>query len=614
MPGVAVQIDGELGPGAYIQLLAHVYGRLEIDGGTAAQSWIHIGVPDTPGHVYGQVVIGNGPSAIGLNGSLAVQDSVFGSITVNGGMSGSGAITVGANVPGTISVTGDIAARIFPRMHIAGNVSGAVQVACPDLGMGGDMEIDGNIEAGGLLEIAGLLASTGHVQTGPVLGTLRINGEVAAGENPAQPSILISGDVIGDPADPNNGRVLIVGADNGDLEITGSVAAYGLVQIGGGLQAVLEMGGISDGGLVRVNGGIESAGNVHVVTNVVGALEVNGNVSADATPFAPRISIGGYVGGAGAVRILPVYETDGLYGSLVVAEAVGGYGLVHVAGNLGATGLVTMGVLSGAVEIDGTAAGTIEVLQDIGRGEGRAGPAISVGQSLTGEIRVLGSLHDILGVAHEAEIGGQVLGAFVVDWDADWVDQDTDTWDPNAVVWVAHADPQDPGSPPAEFHGNDSSAHCYNVTPCLGDMDNSGDVNFPDINPFIAALSDPAQYAALFPGLSESMVYHGDATCDTPPHLGFEDINPFIALVGRPCTACGAGGDAPMGGDGMNIMYEGGGLPSELPPEELAAQLAANVWPELYDGLLAMVLGAIEYAPDEATEAYWQAVYGVLTQ
>jgi len=49
-------------------------------------------------------------------------------------------------------------------------------------------------------------------------------------------------------------------------------------------------------------------------------------------------------------------------------------------------------------------------------------------------------------------------------------------------------------------------------------------------------------------------------------------------------------------------------------PQELARQLVANVWPELYGDLLAMVAAAIDAAPDEETQAYWQAVYDALTE
>jgi hypothetical protein len=51
-----------------------------------------------------------------------------------------------------------------------------------------------------------------------------------------------------------------------------------------------------------------------------------------------------------------------------------------------------------------------------------------------------------------------------------------------------------------------------------------------------------------------------------------------------------------------------------LPAEDLAAELAANIWPELFEDLLSMVAGLIDAAPNEETQAYWQAVYAALTQ
>jgi hypothetical protein len=50
------------------------------------------------------------------------------------------------------------------------------------------------------------------------------------------------------------------------------------------------------------------------------------------------------------------------------------------------------------------------------------------------------------------------------------------------------------------------------------------------------------------------------------------------------------------------------------PPEELAVELSANVLPEPFDGLLAVVEQAIDAAPDEGMGAYWQAVCAALTQ
>jgi hypothetical protein len=63
-------------------------------------------------------------------------------------------------------------------------------------------------------------------------------------------------------------------------------------------------------------------------------------------------------------------------------------------------------------------------------------------------------------------------------------------------------------------------------------------------------------------------------------------------------------------------MPEGeGGYPPGLPaPERLVADLAAAVWPELYEDLLATTLAMIDAAPDEGTQAHWQAVCAALTQ
>jgi hypothetical protein len=149
-------------------------------------------------------------------------------------------------------------------------------------------------------------------------------------------------------------------------------------------------------------------------------------------------------------------------------------------------------------------------------------------------------------------------------------------------------------TPPAE--------HLWAVSACRCDMNNDYYVNFGDLNPFVAALRYPADYALDFPGLDGSRVWKGDANCDGS--FTSADTNPFVDRVTRECCdpdcpGC-EGGDAP-----------GGGLPD---PDELAAQLAETIWPELYDDLLEVILATIDGAPDEETHAYWQAVYGALTQ
>ncbi len=67
------------------------------------------------------------------------------------------------------------------------------------------------------------------------------------------------------------------------------------------------------------------------------------------------------------------------------------------------------------------------------------------------------------------------------------------------------------------------------LTLTRGDVNCDGVVDFGDINPFILALSNPATYAAMYPGCPlENRDINGDGVCN------FGDINPFIALLSSP--------------------------------------------------------------------------------
>ncbi|MEW6249339.1 MAG: hypothetical protein AB1716_01730 [Planctomycetota bacterium] len=59
-----------------------------------------------------------------------------------------------------------------------------------------------------------------------------------------------------------------------------------------------------------------------------------------------------------------------------------------------------------------------------------------------------------------------------------------------------------------------------------GDLDCNSLVDFNDINPFVLALSDPAGYAARYPGCP---IINGD--CNGNGQVEFGDINPFVALL-----------------------------------------------------------------------------------
>jgi hypothetical protein len=60
----------------------------------------------------------------------------------------------------------------------------------------------------------------------------------------------------------------------------------------------------------------------------------------------------------------------------------------------------------------------------------------------------------------------------------------------------------------------------------LGDMNCDGVLNFGDINPFVLALTNPAAYAAAFPGCD---INHADINGDG--YVDFGDINPFVGLM-----------------------------------------------------------------------------------
>jgi hypothetical protein len=156
------------------------------------------------------------------------------------------------------------------------------------------------------------------------------------------------------------------------------------------------------------------------------------------------------------------------------------------------------------------------------------------------------------------------------------------------------------------------------LTACRADLNNDGSVNFGDINPFVLALSNPAGYAAAYPGLAETdesgqhftgglVLFLGDLNCDGSVNL--RDINPFVVRLTEGCCDPNCGPCPPPGDGGTNGMNGG-----PLSPEELAAVLAANVDPDLYDSPVMLVgqNAAQQETPEDA--AYWKAVYYALIQ
>jgi formylmethanofuran dehydrogenase subunit C len=405
------------------------------------------------------------------------------------------------------------------------------------------------------IEIDGPLS---YLSTGDMSGTVNVHGdadELYFASVAADAAITVTGNLETVQSSP--------GGFDGYLHVTGDVAACTMPELG-------------SAGVVTIDGDLTSYLYCEVLAGVLSILgDVNYNAMILTYPLTGVMELGSVQGQISVGE--PTSNAD-LSGRLRVYSDL--YKLT-VDGNL--TGELETQFLTGTVHVNGnlvddslspTAAGHIIVNRSFGNGYG------------PGFIEVTGDF--------------SWSQAFIaIDYDG-W--QEGDDWKDNAFIDV-HG---------VRLTGNTPGEHVWEISPCRGDMNGDAIVGFGDINPFVAALSNPAQYAQMFPGLQGSMGYHGDTNCNGT--FGFDDINPFVALLSLPDPPCSP--DCSFGGDGgMNgMLYEGGeGLP-ELPAEELAAQLAANVWPELYPDLVAMVAANIDLQPDEESQAYWQAVYDALTQ
>lgn len=228
-----------------------------------------------------------------------------------------------------------------------------------------------------------------------------------------------------------------------------------------------------------------------------------------------------------------------------------------------------------------------------------------------GHIIIEGGFGSEQGTPSTITIDGSLTGPrpfIAVDYDG-W--DSPHRWKRLGTVIITKPDPNDPNVPPLSLYGNTPTRHVWEITECRGDMNNDGEVNFGDINPFVTALSHVAQYSRDFPGLGAvehpwdpeagSRVYHGDCTCNGL--FDFDDINPFIALVTRIPPCCSH--ECPC--TGGNAL--GGGLPE---PELLAAKLAVNVKPELFNDLVDMAAAAASVQTDPKLKLYWEKVHHAL--
>lgn len=176
--------------------------------------------------------------------------------------------------------------------------------------------------------------------------------------------------------------------------------------------------------------------------------------------------------------------------------------------------------------------GVIHIGGDLWGARPGDGPAIFSDGGLSGKILIDGSLYS--GDANEIEIEQAMTSAAAITIDYDGWDG-FDDWEAGAIIrvdGVNHAESS------ASVNAKGTPPNLWHVTECRGDCNNDGVVDAFDIEPFLAILFDPVQYAADYPGLDGSMVYHGDMNCDkVVDAFDIEGFNARLFCGNPPCCS-----------------------------------------------------------------------------
>jgi hypothetical protein len=460
------------------------------------------------------------------------------------------------------------------------NLSGATEGNIRSVRARDSLADDGKIVATSVVEFLSTKAIAQDIELDYLTGTIWCKSmadlKVSAGTS-GTPEIFIFG--------PHGGTIDVAGSLN-YLVVTGALSGSVTVQ---GELANLVLDGVTPAATIVVTGsllhsevsGSPFEGNVHVGGNVgaftvdtgfgaAGQLIVDGNLTGwlwvPGGPLAGTVTIMGSI--QGFVYVGSTTPAD-LTGSLTVQQDMSG--LVDVNGNL--TGaLVVNHDLTGRVNVHGNLVGDAET-----------GPA--------GHIIINGSFGTGLGPGYILVVGNFSWSQAFISVDYDGY-QYGDDWKEYAYIDV-HG---------RRLTGNTPEEHVWEISGCRGDLNGDHAVGFSDLNPFVLALNSPEEYAQAFPGLQGSMVWHGDVNCNGV--FGFDDISPFVALLSLPDPCC----------DATCPLCEDAGGQEAMSAQELAENLAANIWPELYDELLWIVAEAIKNASGDADAAYWLAVYNALTE
>jgi hypothetical protein len=397
------------------------------------------------------------------------------------------------------------------------------------------------------------------------------------------------------------GTGAIVGVRNGDYNygsVWGGLDVEG-VEVRGSL--LVEFGPTVNNGTFRVDQAddglaVSNAGPAITTLTGTGAfiteagtLSINGNIAIDPdAPLSFEVSGGhltfNHYGDLAeseltfeiSAGLADIYHPQGEGVSLACAAlAISGGEMRLAAGNV---------LLADSLSISG---GTLHFLGDLDQET-----ALTVTGDLGGRIFVDGALAEDAEVIVTGDVDVENGAGIVIDFDGyndnnDWLG--TIEVDDEVYEWQLENYPE---------------VGLYRTTPCRADMNNDGDVNGYDIDPFYLALQSCEDFAAAYKLHGGSCWYHADANSDS--YVDGFDIDPFWELVYL--GGCYPDGPPEPRGGGL------GGEGSELTPETVAGMILANVPSGHLDAVRQITVLRIAAGGDDDATAFWQEVLTLLSE
>jgi hypothetical protein len=463
---------------------------------------------------------------------------------------------VNGDVSGTIDVKGRLGqADPVHGLSVSGWIAGVVRMHQP---LEGNIWCTHALDEGGLVEVQGDCSGLIHFGSGlagdvDVWGDLQDGGRIENLWHDASGTVTVQGSML-----PGSEFQL------GDPFWPHTSELTGEVDIKGDMQgSVLFWGDVGGEGIFAVSGsalapGTIDVGNQYNLFATDGVIAFGSDVSSDLKLYGGlggSLKLGGALLDDAAVQLGYPDSGPGLTGSVEVGTEMAGY--IQVFGD----------VVDGHIIIDGPFSGSIYV--------------------------------------HGAFAGQDGLEFITVDYDG-W---DTpDRWEYGAWVHV--------GSAYYFSAPNDPDIRVWEVTCQKGDLNNSGQVNAADIDPFILALTDPDDYGTTWSGLAGSRIYHGNCNCDYDqygqPLFDAYDIDPFILRLTNPpayyaaypgCEECPAPDNfeqSPPNDDDSSS------------PAAVAALLRDNVAPERLPVVIEIAAELASAYADTPRGEFWAAVLAEL--